>query len=217
MLNFKYLIVVVTFGGLMSCATTKVTERSIETSDSEVIEKTLVADVRVDLDKKITGEVIVHKSSEKQAKAMADWQALQSSDAHIVIDPVYKMKKTGRTISCTVTAYSGYYENVKVASEQDLLDNIQYQQLGEIGIAGVSFEEYKYYYNNLKQSEEGAGSMSEEELENYYYQKVKEEKKSSPTKKDKPQGSVGLLIFWIIVFYPVAIGLAFTRSYKKKK
>lgn len=115
--NYKNLFVVLALGILASCATTKVTERRINSAESEVIQKTLIADVKVDLTKKITGNSVLEGDDEELAKDMANWNALQFSDAHLVIDPIYKITLSGGTISCTVTAFSGYYDNIKVVTQ----------------------------------------------------------------------------------------------------
>lgn len=69
-----------------------------------------------------------------------------------------------------------------------MLNNIQVKQLGEIGIAGVSFEEYKYYYNNLNVEVEEGEKLNDEELEEYYYEQLELEYES---KKERDKEEIG--------------------------
>lgn len=115
--------------GLMSsCSIIKTTPRTVETYNSNIIIKPLVAEVEVDVNKKITATAVVTQGNEEQAKEMAKWQAIQDSGADIIVDPVYHITISAGKITCTVTGYYGKYTKIETVSSEDVENLNMYMQ-----------------------------------------------------------------------------------------
>lgn len=105
---------------MSSCSIVKTTPRTVETYNSNIIIKPLVAEVEVDVNKKITATVVVTNGNEESAKELAKWQALQDSGADIIVDPVYHITIVGSKITATVTGYYGKYVKIETVSAEEV-------------------------------------------------------------------------------------------------
>ncbi|UKN02133.1 hypothetical protein K6119_01205 [Paracrocinitomix mangrovi] len=102
---------------------TKTTPRTIDAQDSEIIIKPLLAEVQVDVNKKITGSATITGSGQNSvndAKTLAKWNALQSSGADIIVDPVYKVIISGASITAEVTGFYGKYTKISTVADEEL-------------------------------------------------------------------------------------------------
>lgn len=122
---------------LVSCSSSNVmltdeyTYRIVSAGQEQVFEvaKKPVADIRIDLSKKVTGASGYHKSV-KTAKEEAYYNAIVGSDIHLVVDPIYKTKIRpglfGMRCSAEIIGYAGYYDNVRY--EKVLSSDLQKEQ-----------------------------------------------------------------------------------------
>ncbi|MCB9187805.1 MAG: hypothetical protein H6599_00850 [Flavobacteriales bacterium] len=132
------LLGVAVLGLMSSCSmikTTKTTPRTVETYNSNIIIKPLVAEVEVDVNKKITATVTVTSGTEESAKELAKWQAIQDSGADIIVDPVYHTTILGAKITTTVTGYYGKYVKIETVSSEDV-ENLNMYMQSENGDGG---------------------------------------------------------------------------------
>ncbi|MCB9224030.1 MAG: hypothetical protein R2780_06490 [Crocinitomicaceae bacterium] len=118
------LIIVLAIGlfsfGLTSCKVVRTSPRTIEAYKSKIIIKPLLAEVEVDLTKKITGVSSGKKVSVDDLKEMAKWDACEKSGADIIIDPVYKVTSTFLKTTVEVTGFYGKYVSIETVKEADL-------------------------------------------------------------------------------------------------
>lgn len=105
---------------LASCTTIRTTPRMIDAHDSKIIIKPLLAEVEVDLNKKITGTATARNMSADDVKELAKWDAITKSGADIIVDPVFKISTTWRTTTVEVTGFFGKYTSIKTVEESDL-------------------------------------------------------------------------------------------------
>ena len=171
------LIISIAFLGfiLASCSSTRVTNRNIGRYSSSVVQRTLIADVKVDLKKKITGEATINGGSATDARNMAVWNAIEGNGAHMIIDPVFKFVASRKRITCSVIGFHGVFENIKTATEQDLLNYIRVSLLSGTGILAVSFQQFNAFYRSLVEGQDipEENIMDEEELRSYYNGQVR--------------------------------------------
>lgn len=171
------LIIFTAFVGfiLASCSSTRVTNRDISRYSSTVVQRTLIADVKVDLKKKITGEATITDGNATDARNMAVWNAIEANGAHMIIDPVFKFVASRKRITCSVIGYHGVFENIKTATEQDLLNYIRVSLLSGTGILAVSFKQFSAFYYNLVEGQDipEENIMNEDELFSYYNGQVR--------------------------------------------
>lgn len=133
----KNIILGLAFVGLMSsCSIIKSTPRTVETYNSNIIIKPLVAEVEVDVNKKITATGVSTTGNEDAAKEMAKWQAIQDSGADIIIDPVYHITITGKKVTATVTGYFGKYTKIETVSSSEVENLNMYVQPAAGGSKG---------------------------------------------------------------------------------
>ncbi len=128
----KNLIVLLIGGTLFmsSCAVSNAritTSRSINASHQNVVIKPLVAEVKVDINKKITGTATVKNGNVEQAKELAKWNALETSGADIIIDPVFDVTISTMTVTATVSGFHGKYISIETVKDEDLEKLEKYQ------------------------------------------------------------------------------------------
>lgn len=170
---------------IASCTVTKVTNRTYGRSSTPVVQKTLIADIKVDLNKKITGNATVRNGNEKNARSLAIWNAIETAGVHAIVHPVFKTIKsgiTGKVISCSVIGYAGSYNEISTASNEDLLNYIRVRLLSGTGILGISFGQFSGFYYSLVKGEKEEDTLTEEELQVYYDEQVKLAKKLNKKK-----------------------------------
>jgi len=110
---------------MASCTVTKATNRTINAYDSQIIVKPLLAEVEVDLNKKINGTASARKMPVREVKELAKWDALSKSGADIIIDPVYKITTSGlfkwnKMVTVEVIGFYGKYTDISIADAEDL-------------------------------------------------------------------------------------------------
>ncbi len=79
--------------------------------------------VLVDLDVsevKVTGTATGMRSKLDRVKNMALSEALRSSQADVIVDPVYVSEVVGNKVTVTVTGYPAVYKNFRAATEGDV-------------------------------------------------------------------------------------------------
>ncbi len=118
-------ILIIALSGVLftSCIATKsrtVTNRTIKSSYQNIVIKPLVADVSVDITKKITGSATVKNGNVEQAKDLAKWNAIETSGADIIVDPIYDVTVSGITVDAKVVGFFGKYEKIETISDADL-------------------------------------------------------------------------------------------------
>jgi len=107
---------------LTSCkvVTKTYTSRSIPITREAIPYNPVIADIKVDLSSKISGTVTVKNVSQDNAKQLAIYNAMETSGADVVIDPIFKIETKGIKTTATVYGYFGAYENVHKATEAEL-------------------------------------------------------------------------------------------------
>lgn len=126
-------LIVLLIGGtvfMSSCVVSNAritTSRSINASHQNVVIKPLVAEVKVDINKKITGTASVKNGNVEQAKELAKWNALETSGADIIIDPVFDVTISAMTVTATVSGFHGKYISIETVKDEDLEKLEKYQ------------------------------------------------------------------------------------------
>jgi hypothetical protein len=109
---------------LSSCAVTgtrtTATPRTIEANQGRIIVKPLIAEVEVDVNKKIEGSATNTKGDVESAKQLAKWEALNKSGADIIVDPVYYITTTTMTVQVKVVGFYGKYVSVETIEDTEL-------------------------------------------------------------------------------------------------
>jgi hypothetical protein len=105
-----------------SCTTTKsTTTKSMDIYGSGVIQHPVIAELRVDK-KKVTGMARSAGGQNVQTvknNAIAD--ALKTSGADILVEPIFETETSGSITYARVTGFPGYYENFRPAEARDSL------------------------------------------------------------------------------------------------
>lgn len=103
---------------LISCSKSYVSHRSVNIQRKDLITNSLVADVSVDLQKKITAES-GRKNNINLAMDDAYFNAITNNKIDILVDPVYNITTTPRILIfggkaiATVTGFPGKYTSTK--------------------------------------------------------------------------------------------------------
>jgi hypothetical protein len=119
--------------GVSSCSTSA-TPRTIRANNTNVIVKPLLAEVEVDVNKKITGTAKAKSLSD--AKEMAKWNAMESSGADIVVDPIYKINQVFKKFEVTVTGFHGKYVKVSTVPDSEINKLEMYSGPKEVNTGG---------------------------------------------------------------------------------
>jgi hypothetical protein len=111
---------------LASCTTYKHSYRISDIpSKDQKVGQTYVYDVQPDLTKKVTAESGKHRSS-KNATDDAYYKAIVENNIHIVVDPIYEVRKGGRFLifggkyTAKISGFAGFYVNPRTESEYAL-------------------------------------------------------------------------------------------------
>ncbi|MEX1002503.1 MAG: hypothetical protein WDZ35_10355 [Crocinitomicaceae bacterium] len=158
-----------------SCAATKNAEvNQISSSETHVVSKTIVGEVKVDLTKPISGKAVLANGNIEDAKAMATWNALQSSGSHIMIDPIYKVTQVDLNVTCEVKGYYAEYSDIRTATDQDLLDFIKVKLVTGNGLLDVPFSQFSTYYYSVIESQnlDSTQVLTEDELYSFYMEEL---------------------------------------------
>jgi len=119
----KLLMFLIAGSMLTSCGVTKsrtVTNRTINASYQNIVIKPLVAEVDVDITKKITGTATVKNGNVEQAKDLAKWNAIETSGADIIIDPIFDITVNSLTVEAKVVGFFGKYTKIETIGDEDL-------------------------------------------------------------------------------------------------
>lgn len=126
-----------------SCTTVRVTSRTIDASRNDIIVKPMLAEVEVDLNKKVTGTATIRglikskKTPISQIKKLAHWDACEKSGADIIVDPVYKITKKIGSVTVEVFGFYGKYKSVETVQPAELENlNLYTMPSGSGGIGG---------------------------------------------------------------------------------
>jgi hypothetical protein len=96
------------------------TTRDIPINRESIPYNPIVADLKVDISRKVTGTIKEKNITIENAKNLALYNAMETSGADVIVDPMYKIETKGKKTTATVTGYFGTYENVHKASEIEL-------------------------------------------------------------------------------------------------
>ena len=119
---YKILAIALVTITVTSCGVIKQnTVKSSDVNGPTVIQKPVVVDLDVK-EQKVTG-TYSDKSSKSigYVKQMALYDALQKSNADVIVEPRYVVTKTFRKIDVTVTGYPATYKNFRPMEVQDTL------------------------------------------------------------------------------------------------
>jgi hypothetical protein len=146
------------------------TPRTIEAPKDAMVTKKMIGELKVDVNKKLTGSAKVLNRSTEDAMNLAYWDAIEKGGAHAIVDPVYKVTTNGLSTTAEVSGYYAEFISIETATEQDLLDYIRVNLLTGTGILGVSFNQFKAFYYNLAEVDGVANEdvMEEWELRMFY-------------------------------------------------
>jgi hypothetical protein len=183
---------------ITSCTVRQTTVREINVSESTVYQKTMIAELSVDVTKKIKGTATVANGSIENAKELAKWNAIIESGADAIADPIFSVQKTGNTVVADVIGFYAKYKSINVASKQDMMTYLEVMLSSGNGILSVSYNQFKVFYDtkaemyNIPEDDR----MNEVELENLYNShkdKAKDYKKTSKesTSQEKAKKGVG--------------------------
>lgn len=117
-------VVIIALIGMVtvSCSMSRrtVTNRTINASSQNIIVKPLVAEVQVDITRKISGTGVVTNGNVNDAKELAKWNAINSSGADIIVDPIYDVSIKGMTVEAKVVGFFGKYVKIETVKDEDL-------------------------------------------------------------------------------------------------
>ncbi len=137
-MRFTPVLIALTAVTLGACTTKMYTSRSQPIARGEIPTTPMVADLKVDLTKKVTasGTVKGRDASIETAKDVAIYNAMTSNNADLIIDPICKCTVKNalwiplpflipipyrpKIVTCEVTGYPATYLNVHVASAEEL-------------------------------------------------------------------------------------------------
>lgn len=125
----KWIMIVLVGFLATSCTVGKYySARSMPISKDALPYNPVIADLNVDITKKITGKIKAKGVSLEDAKQLAIFDAMENSGADVVVEPVFKVitKKTKRTAE--VTGYYGKYINVHEATSEELDNLLKYRE-----------------------------------------------------------------------------------------
>ena len=139
------LLAVVAGLAFTSCVSHQYRSRGMAAPETNITIKPMVAEIEVDLSKKITAKVtkvaILPNLKVGEAKAQAKWKALEESGADVLVDAVWHVTiGPFFIVSAEVTGFYGKYVYIKVA-EDDQLEKLE-------------------MYNKYQSSSKGGGKTS---------------------------------------------------------
>lgn len=133
-INYILIMAIVAGSIATSCSSKIYSTRQTPILRESIPANPIIADMDVDISKKITGEAIVKGGSATidNAKQMALWQAMEDNKADVVVDPIFSLViKKGifrKKINAKVMGYKGSYSDVHVASENEIKNLLIYRE-----------------------------------------------------------------------------------------
>lgn len=206
---------------LGSCSVRTTTSREIKTAKTGVYQKKLIADLEVDVTKKITGSAVVKlkgndqvdvklgrsKSLYERAMNIAKWDAVEKSNADAIADPIFNITQTGNKVTVEVQGFYAKYKSIDIATNDDLMLYIETQLSMGGGILGITFEQFQSFYElkyktyDIPEDEK----MSEYELEELYEEYVQQAQSLEKTSKTTKHGNSGKAKKGILVYLGVGL------------
>jgi hypothetical protein len=196
-----YLLILAITMMLGSCSVRTNTSREIKTAKTVVFQKKLIADLEVDVTKKITGSAVVKLTGIDQvsgpdkiyerAKNMAKWDAILKSNADAIADPIYNINQQGNKVTIEVQGFYASYKSIDIATHDDMMSYIGVRLSSGTGILGVTLEQFKAFYiaNYEKYDIPEEDKLSEYALESLYYEYYTQaqalEKQNNKTERQK--------------------------------
>jgi hypothetical protein len=108
---------------LTGCAAQTITQQTIRTDDIRgipVVQNPVIADLDVKANK-VTGKATLKQPiNEEMGKQNAIADALDKSQADILIQPVFRIETTGNTTTITVTGFPGNYKDFRPMDSTDI-------------------------------------------------------------------------------------------------
>lgn len=105
---------------LGSCKAKKYMAYDQYITKTPMLQSPMIAEVDVDLTKKVSAFVRVYKSNEENAKQAALWEAMKNSGCDAVVHPVYEITFGRKVIEVNVSGYYGKYKNIRKPSLEDV-------------------------------------------------------------------------------------------------
>jgi len=112
--------VIVTVFAFSSCASYTYTSRSIAIDSERIKGTSMVVDVRPDFSKRISTES-KHCKSIAEAKEEAKYQAITTNNCDVIVDPIYRVEKSGKQYKAYLVGFAGYYQNPRTLYEDIML------------------------------------------------------------------------------------------------
>jgi len=147
MKNNKLLILpLLGIGMFTSCTTTNKINTSIYTTRQQPINREalpynpMIADLKVDADKKVSGTAIrqvdfMSDNEIENTKQLALYNAMSNSGADVIVDPIFKVNISNNdgkdrkiTIQADVSGYFGKYLNIHKADAEELKALLLYRE-----------------------------------------------------------------------------------------
>ncbi|MFN8261275.1 MAG: hypothetical protein U0X41_10110 [Chitinophagales bacterium] len=96
------------------------TSRNVPINREAIPYNPVVAELKVDISHKVSGSIKAKNVTVENAKQLAIYNAMETSGADVVVDPVFKIETKGIKTTASVTGYFGSYDNIHKASESEL-------------------------------------------------------------------------------------------------
>ncbi|MCG3166659.1 MAG: hypothetical protein POELPBGB_02439 [Bacteroidia bacterium] len=116
---------------LISCSAKKHLAYEQYVTKTPLLQAPMIAELDVDLTKKVSANVRCYKSNEENAKQAALYDAMKNSGCDVVVHPVYEIIFGKKVIEVTVSGYYGKYKNIRKPNLEDvtLMQELQDAQL----------------------------------------------------------------------------------------
>ena len=114
---------------LSACSSYSFTSRSVNVNRTDLYQSAMIVDVRPDFSKRIVTESSACKTA-AQAMEEAKYLAVVNNKCDVIVDPVYKVAKTGSRYRASLTGFAGYYKNPRTLYEEiNLLRDIRQEDV----------------------------------------------------------------------------------------
>jgi hypothetical protein len=125
------LLLTATLSMLWSCSAKKHLAYEQYITKTPLLQAPMIAELDVDLTKKVSANVRCYKSNEENAKQAALYDAMKNSGCDVVVHPVYEIIFGKKVIEVTVSGYFGKYKNIRKPNLEDvtLMQELQDAQL----------------------------------------------------------------------------------------
>lgn len=200
-----------------SCSVRSTTSREIKTAPSSVYQKKLIADLEVDITKKITGSAVVKikgadqvdlklgksKTLYERAMNMAKWDAVTKANADAIADPIYNINQSGSTVTVEVQGFYGKYKSIDIATNDDLMLYIETKLSMGTGILGITFAQFQSFYElkyktyDIPEDQKLSEYELEELYDSYVQQALQMEKTAKTTKHGKSGKGKKILLTYL--------------------